>query len=143
MLRILMSVASLALLATAQSAERVIAVRSLQPFLAPSVQSDLALKSALPTEDDHNGASDATLRGTYRSKSQWLIALLKERHADAMDADNLTLNADENVRLAIEGTKGAVNACLADIDTIAATLTRSIEITAYQTAMRRWREAPS
>jgi len=131
MLRVLLSVASLALLATAQSDERVIAVRSLQPFLGASLQSDQGMQSALPTEDT-GIAKDATIRGARAGKSDWLTKLLKDRHRIEIENDDLTLATDSNVRVAISGKKGAVNACLADIDSIAATLTRSIEITAYE-----------
>lgn len=131
MLRVLLSVASLALLATAQSDERVIAVRSLQPFLSSSLQSSKGLTSALPTYDLAI-ARDATLRGEKGGQADWLIKLLQERHQTAIENDDLTLASDPNVRIAISGKKAAVNACLADIDSIAATLTRSIEITAYE-----------
>lgn len=131
MLRVMLSVASLAVLATAQSGERVIAVRSLQPFLHPSLQSPRALDSAIATENETK-AQDATLRGEGGTASKWLIELLQHRHKQAIEANQLTLSTSDDVRIALNGSKGAVNSCLADIDAIAATLTRSIEITVYQ-----------
>ncbi|MFT4515116.1 MAG: hypothetical protein ACI91B_003829 [Planctomycetota bacterium] len=133
MLRVLLSVASLALLATAQTEERVVAVRSLQPFLQPSLQSGQAMDSALPAEERSVGR-DATLRGRGKAETAWLIALLKERHKKNLEDGQLILAVDENARVALHGTKGAVNSCLADIDSIAGTLTRSIEISVYQLA---------
>ncbi|MGK0304041.1 MAG: hypothetical protein ACI89X_004944, partial [Planctomycetota bacterium] len=118
MLRVLLSVASLALLATAQTEERVVAVRSLQPFLQPSLQSSQAMDSALPNEDRSVGR-DATLRGRGKAETAWLIALLKERHKKNLEGGQLILAVDENARVALHGTKGAVNSCLADIDSIA------------------------
>lgn len=131
MLRVLLSVASLALLATAQSDERVIAVRSLLPFMAASLQSDAAISSALP-DADLDAARDTTLPGRDPGNTNWLLALLTNRHMDALRSDDLSLTPQANTRIVIAGTKGAVNACLADIDCIAATLTRSIEISAYE-----------
>ncbi|MFT7536824.1 MAG: hypothetical protein ACI85K_002778 [Hyphomicrobiaceae bacterium] len=133
MLRVLLSVTSLALLATAQTEERVVAVRSLQPFLQPSLQSAGAMDSALPT-DRQRSNRDVSQRGRSKHKTEWLISLLKERHKKNLEGGQLILSVDADARVALHGTKGAVNSCLADIDSIAATLTRSIEISVYQLA---------
>tara|TARA_R110002072_G_scaffold241027_4_gene399615 strand:- start:39917 stop:41518 length:1602 start_codon:yes stop_codon:yes gene_type:complete len=133
MLRVLLSVASLALLATAQTEERVVAVRSLQPYLQPSLQSAAAIDSALPSNESSVGR-DATLRGSARAKTEWLIDLLNARHKKNIEGGQLILAVDEDARVALHGTKGAVNSCLADIDSIAGTLARSIEVSVYQLA---------
>lgn len=136
MLRVLMSVASLALLATAQTEDRVVRVRSLQPFLQPSLQSGRVIDSALPDEELQT-VRDATIRNGNKSKTSWVLELLKDRHATNIKDGKLVLEADANARLALHGEKGAVNSCLADLDSMAATLTRSIEISVYSLPAQR------
>ncbi|MCK5945183.1 MAG: hypothetical protein KAI24_24555, partial [Planctomycetes bacterium] len=65
---------------------------------------------------------------------KWLEKVLSSRHADALQRDELTFRLDD-ARITLRGDKAAVNACLADIDAMAAALSRSIEVTAYRLPM--------
>lgn len=133
MLRALLCVASFASIMLAQSGEQAVAVRSLQPFLPPTLQTANTIVTALASNEG-SWQRNATARTGANNDTDagWLIALLNARHSKSIDAEELVLTVDANTRLAMRGNKGAVNSCLADLDAIASTLARSIEITAYR-----------
>lgn len=132
MLRAMLLLASLVSALCAQSDERVVAVRSLQAFRSPSLQSGNQ-RPFDEVDDRRELPRDASARIDAESP-EWVEKVLKSRHARAIDSGELRLAFDES-RVTLRGNKAAVNACLLDLDTMAAALSRSIEITAYRLPM--------
>ena len=129
MLRATLTLASFLSCLSAQGDDQVVAVRSLQAFRTPSLQ-----RGAQPAFDHRADGNSLPRDASARADSVepgWLLPFLEHRHAAALQRGDLTLVGDDN-SVALRGEKAAVNACLADLDAIAAALCRTIEVTAYR-----------
>jgi len=131
MLRVIVVLASLVSALCAQSEDQVVAVRSLQVFRTPALQ--IGEQHPFDEVGDNSYSRDAATRKDS-DDPKWVERVLAERHSDAVDSEDLRLVFDDT-RVILRGSKEAVNACLIDIDAMAAALSRSIEITAYRLPM--------
>ena len=117
MLRATLTLASFLSCLCAQGDDQVVAVRSLQAFRTPSLQ-----RGAQPAFDHPADGNSLPRDASARADSVepvWLQPFLEQRHAAALQRGDLTLVVDEKA-VALRGEKAAVNACLADLDAIAA-----------------------
>lgn len=131
----------LAASATAQHAEAMTyRVRSLVPLMVPAQQLAAAIHSALP---DYSGRDEERRldAGDDGPSPQWVVELLKGRHASAVDSERLVLDTSLTTRpetvgiggsLLVRGQLAAVEACLRDFDAIVAAVGRPLEVTAYR-----------
>lgn len=125
MLRATWVLASLLSALGAQAGAAVVASRSLQAYWTPALQ-----RGVQAAFDDYSEARDAAARGESVSPA-WLEQVLAARHADALERGLLRAVFDD-ARVTLRGDRASVNAYLADLDAIAAPLSRAIEVTAYR-----------
>jgi hypothetical protein len=132
-----------------QGEGRVLVLRSLAPFAAPALQIAAPLCTALPGDE----ATDAPVSlGAAGDEEQatWVLSLLEQRHRSAITEGRLQLRQShepvfkdgeqigERTRpmLVLQGTRAAVQACSSELDAIAATVARPIEVTAWRLPLR-------
>jgi hypothetical protein len=119
----------------AQDDARVVALRSLQPYTVPHVQSGDCAATALPGE----AGLDFPLRLEAAPETPpptWVVAWLERRHARAIDAGTIELRLvrsrdHEMPTLAMAGSADAVAACQRDLDALAAVTARPILVEAW------------
>ncbi|MFK7738855.1 MAG: hypothetical protein AB8H80_00930 [Planctomycetota bacterium] len=131
MLRWKETLASLALLTTAIACQQTAVVRSLQPFLPPTIQAVGQPVSAVNYSDDLQIARSGAMR-KRNADLTWLEELLQARHRPAIRAGSLQLVFDMPNRVTISGAEPLVQACATDLDAITAALSRTVQVTVYQ-----------
>jgi hypothetical protein len=120
-----------------QGDEPTVVVRSLLPFLNPSLQSRAESWSALPDDSDSD-TTDLGLPSEENTNSVWLEGLLKAVHGGAIDAGDVALRfpndngGGQPATMTLSGKARAVAAVQRTLDAVAAIVARPIEVTAMQ-----------